>query len=66
MTLAEAFQGLGQTSDEKRLEREIESEATEFGKGSYLGQKAKLKEAIDEFEPKVRRAELSPQSAAGV
>ena len=66
MTLAEAFQGLGQTLDEKRLRPRIERVTREFGKGSYLGQKAKLKEAIDEFERKVRRAEFSAQSAAGV
>ena len=65
MTLAEAYQGLGRTSDEERLGRKIESEATEFGKSSYLEQKAKLKEAIDEFERRVRPAELSAQSAAG-
>jgi tetratricopeptide (TPR) repeat protein len=65
MTLAEAYQGLGWTSDEERLARKIESEATEFGRDSYLEQKAKLKEAIDEFERKVRPDELSAKSAAG-
>jgi tetratricopeptide (TPR) repeat protein len=65
MTLAEAYQGLGLTSDEERLGRKIESEATEFGKDSYLKQKAKLKEAIDEFERRVRPAELSAKPAAG-
>ncbi|MDH3287818.1 MAG: DUF4071 domain-containing protein [Betaproteobacteria bacterium] len=65
MTLAEAYQGLGRTSDEERLGRKIESVATEFGKGSYLGQKAKLKAAIEEFERKVRPDELSAKSAAG-
>ena len=65
MTLAEAYQGLGRTSDEERLGRKIESEATEFGKGSYMEQKAKLKEAIDEFERRVRPDKLSAESAAG-
>jgi hypothetical protein len=65
MTLAEAYQGLGRTSDEERFGRKIESEATEFGRDSYLEQKAKLKEAIDEFERKVRPDELSAKSAAG-
>ena len=65
MTLAEAYQGLGQTSDEERLERKIDSEPTEFGKSSYLEQKAKLKKAIDEFERRVRPAELTAQSATG-
>jgi len=65
MTLGEAYQGLGQTSDEERLGRKIDSEATEFGKGSYLEQKFKLKEAIDEFERRVRPGELSQEPAVG-
>ncbi len=65
MTLAEAYQGLGRTSDEERLGRKIESEATEFGKGSYMEQKAKLKEAIDAFERRVRPDKLRAESAAG-
>ena len=65
MSLAEAYQGLGRTSDEERLERKIDSEATAFGKSSYVEQKAKLKEAIDAFERRVRPAELSAQSAQG-
>ncbi len=65
VTLAEAHQGLGQTSDEERLERKIESEASSFGKISYLEQKAKFKEAIEEFERRVRPAELNAQAVAG-
>lgn len=62
MTLAEAYQGLGQTSDEERLGFKIESEATEFGKASYLEQKAKLEEAMVAFEQRVRPDELSAES----
>jgi tetratricopeptide (TPR) repeat protein len=65
MTLAEAYQGLGLTADEERLGRKIESVATAFGKSSYLGQKAKLKESIEAFERRVRPAELSAKPAAG-
>ena len=64
MTLAEAYQGLGRAEDEERLERKIESEATEFGKSSYLEQKAKLEKAIDEFKQRVRPEELNAKSAA--
>ena len=65
MTLAEAYQGLGRTSDEERLGPKIESVATEFGKHSYLEQKAKLREAMDAFERRVRPDELSTNPAAG-
>ena len=58
MTLAEAYQGLGRTDDEKRLAHWIEKEATEFGKHSYLRQKAKLAAAMEEFERNVRPEEL--------
>ena len=64
LTLAEAYQGLGRTSDEERLGRKIESEATEFGKSIYLDQKTKLKAAMDEFERRMRPGELSAESAA--
>ncbi|HJY82053.1 MAG TPA: tetratricopeptide repeat-containing protein [Candidatus Binatia bacterium] len=63
MTLAEAYQGLGRTGEEW-LGRKIESEATKFGKASYLEQKDKLEKAIDEFKRKVRPEELSAESAA--
>ena len=65
MSLAEAYQGLGQTSDEARLGLKIESEATEFGKSSYLEQKAKLGDAMNTFKRRVRPDELSAESAAG-
>ncbi len=65
MTLAEAYQGLGRTADEARLERRIESEASAFGKSSYLDQKAKLAAAMEEFERRVRRDEAGPPPAAG-
>jgi hypothetical protein len=64
MTLAEAYQGLEQTSDEERLGHKIDNEATEFGKSSYLEQKAKLQKAMDEFKARVRPEELSAKSAA--
>ncbi|MDH5626459.1 MAG: DUF4071 domain-containing protein, partial [Nitrospira sp.] len=64
MSLAEAYQGLDQTADEERLERKIDSEASEFAKATYQEQKAKLGKAMDEFKRKVRPAELSAKSAA--
>ena len=65
MSLAEAYQGLGQMSDEARLGLKIESEATQFGKSSYLEQKAKLGDAMNTFKRRVRPDELSAESAAG-
>lgn len=65
MTLAEAYQGLGRTPDEERLGDKIESVATPFDKDSYLGQKAKLRAAMGEFERRVRPDELSAKPAAG-
>jgi len=65
MSLAEAYQGLGRTSDEERLGLKIESEATEFGKSAYLEQKAKLEDAMNTFKRQVRPDELSAESAAG-
>ncbi len=53
MTLAEGYHGLGRTADEKRVERKIDKEASEFGKSSYLEQKAKLATAIKTFEENV-------------
>jgi hypothetical protein len=64
MTLAEAYQGLGLTSDEDRLASRIETEATEFGKQSYLQQKVKLAQAMDEFILRVRPDELSEKPVA--
>ena len=58
-TLAEAYQGLDQTSDEARLERKIDGEASEFAKATYQEQKAKLGKAMDEFKRRVRPEELS-------
>jgi tetratricopeptide (TPR) repeat protein len=63
MTLAEVYQGLGQTADEERLARKIEAEASDFGMDSYMGQKAKLAAAIDEFNAKVRPDELAAAPA---
>jgi tetratricopeptide (TPR) repeat protein len=63
-TLAEAYQGLGRTADEQRLEPKIDSEASEFAKAAYQEQKAKLAAAMDEFERRVRPDELNAQTAA--
>ena len=63
MTLAEAYQGLGWTSDEERLASRIEDVATKFGMESYLQQKAKLAQAMDEFRRRVRPDELSAKAA---
>ncbi len=65
MTLAEAYQGLGRNADEERLWRKIDSIATDFGRKSYLGQKAKLQAAIDEFERQVRPADLGAKTGTG-
>ena len=65
LTLAEAFQGLGQTSGEERLEPKIQSVAMEFGKRSYLDQKTKLKQAMDEFECRMHPDKLSANPDAG-
>jgi hypothetical protein len=43
---------------------DVSCEATELGKESYLGQKAKLQQAMDAFERRVRPDELSEGSAA--
>jgi tetratricopeptide (TPR) repeat protein len=64
MTLAECYQGLEMTLEEERLERKIEAEASEFGRDSYLGQKAKLGAAMDEFKAKVQPEALSGASGA--
>ncbi len=63
-TLAEAYQGLGRTSDEERLAPKIESEASDFAKKSYSEQKVKLGRAIEEFTNKVRPEELSANPAS--
>lgn len=64
MTLGEVYQGLGQSADEKRLERHIQEVADDFGMDSYMGQKKKLGDAIAEFHERVRPEELS--AAPGV
>ena len=65
MTLAEAYHGLGWTSDEERLASRIEGVSTEFGMESYLQQKGKLAQAMDEFRRRVRPDELSAKVAPG-
>jgi hypothetical protein len=70
-TLAEAYQGLSLTSDEERLGRKIDGEASEFAKATYQEQKAKLGKAMDEFKRRVRPDELSatpagPQASGAV
>ena len=65
MTLAEAYQGLGLTSDEQRLASRIVAVATAFGKQSYLQQKAKLAQGMDEFMRRVRPDELNAKPVVG-
>jgi hypothetical protein len=65
MTLAEAYQGLELTSDQQRLAPKIEGVATAFGKQSYLQQKAKLAQGMEEFTRRVRPDELSAKRVAG-
>ena len=65
MTLAEAYQGLGLTSDEQRLAPRIEAVATEFGKQSYLQQKVKLTQGMAEFTRRIRPDERSAQPVVG-
>jgi hypothetical protein len=65
MTLAEAYQGLGLTSDEQRFAPRIEAVATEFGKQSYLQQKAKLAQGMEEFMRRVRPDELNAKPVVG-
>jgi hypothetical protein len=62
-TLAEAYQGLSLTSDEERLGRKIDGEASEFAKATYQEQKAKLGKAMDEFKRRVQPDELSAKPA---
>ena len=64
MTLAEVYQGLGRTADEERLTRRIEAEADPFSMDSYTSQKAKLAEAIEEFQRKVRPGDLAAAPAS--
>ena len=59
MSLAEAYQGLGQTGDGARLEAKIDRLASDFGKQTYGEQKAKLQHLIDQFQQKVRPEELN-------
>lgn len=65
MSLAEAYQGLGQTDDGARLEAKIDRVASDFGKHTYGEQKAKLAHLIDQFRQKVRPEDLNPQPAVG-
>ena len=52
---------MGRVSDEERLALKIQSEATEFGKDSYLEQKAKLAAAINTYKRKVRPDQLNEE-----
>ena len=63
MSLAEAYQGLGQTEDGARLAPKIERVASDFGKQTYGEQKAKLQHLIDTFQRRVRPEDLSEQPA---
>ena len=63
MSLAEAYQGLGQTDDGARLEAKIDRVASDFGKHTYGEQKAKMAHLIDQFRQKVRPEDLNPQPA---
>ena len=63
MSLAEAYQGLGQTEDGARLAPKIERVASDFGKQTYDEQKAKLQHLIDTFQRRVRPEDLSEQPA---
>jgi tetratricopeptide (TPR) repeat protein len=65
MTLGEAYQGLGLTSDEERLASRVEGVATDFGMESYSQQKTKLAQAMDEFIRRVRPDELSHKPTEG-
>jgi hypothetical protein len=64
MTLAEAYQGLGRSADEERLQAKIASVGSDFGKQSYTEQRMKLQAAMDEFRRRVRPDELSAAPAA--
>lgn len=66
MTLAECYQGLEMAPEGERLERKIEAEASEFGKDSYLNQKAKLGAAIEAFKANVNSEALSEGRGAAV
>ena len=59
MTQAEAYQGMGLAREEARLAKTIEKVGTEFGKKTYKAQKAKLQQAIDEFNLRVRPEDLA-------
>ncbi len=59
MTMAEAYQGMGESEKEARLGSKIEREGSDFAKDSYQAQKAKLAAAIAEFEQKVWPGQLS-------
>ena len=64
MTQAEAFQGMGKEQDAQRLAKQIEKVATDFGLDSFKGQQAKLQTAIDEFNRRIRPADLASPAAA--
>ncbi|MFQ1701961.1 tetratricopeptide repeat-containing protein [Loktanella agnita] len=48
-TLAEAAYGLGDMNEQRRLERWLNAEASEFARSSYYQQKTRLTEAIETF-----------------
>ena len=50
LTLAEAYQGMGRSGDEARLDRKIESTASPFARASRDEQRQKLAAALDAYE----------------
>ena len=63
LSLAEAYQGLGQAADEAMLARTIQGVASDFGKASHAQQRAKLQGLMDEFKQRYRPDELGAAPA---
>ena len=59
MTLSEGYQGLGRSADEARLAPQIDRVQSDFGKKSFIGQRAKLQAAMDEFRRKFHPDDLA-------
>ena len=63
LSLAEAYQGLGQAADEALLARTIQGLASDFAKQTYTQQRAKLVAAMETFRQRFRPDELAAAPA---
>ena len=63
LSLAEAYQGLGQAADEALLARTIQDVASDFAKEAHAQQRSKLQGLMDEFKQRYRPDELGAAPA---